>query len=471
MRRICFILLCVVAYCQICHSQAGFEKLYEDFLGSAQQDFITFSDSINNAFAETLRTEWDCFQVQPENSGLQKPDAAPSLYGTVSSTESIQRVSARNLMTQSRTALTYPRSTSNISIDFYGVSLNLRIPESAASRHLSGIRESDVADFWHVMTDIGMRMLSDKCRAIGDSLKLNDWGILQLILNLSQQIYPYNINSEQVVLSVFLLNQLGLNARIARYDNSLTYLIPARQTIYGMRLVQIDAEPFYLVLNVSKLRDIYTYRHNFSDQVNPIDLTVSRMNLPCNNEDVRIVSKYFPTIDKRIELPVNNMIASFYASYPHTELDIYATAPLTAKFDEAVVERISPAFAGKTEIESVNMLLRTMQNDFGYMTDERQFGYERPFFLEENLIYPYNDCEDRAMLFSYLVRKILGLKTALIVYPGHICAGVCFNERISGMNVRYSGCIYTICDPTCLGAPAGATNQNLTSDKYTIIEL
>lgn len=103
------------------------------------------------------------------------------------------------------------------------------------------------------------------------------------------------------------------------------------------------------------------------------------------------------------------------------------------------------------------MLLKFLQYDFDYSTDEDQFGYEKPFFLEENFVYPANDCEDRSILFSYLVRNLLGLDVILLNYPNHVATAVCFNEDVPGDSVWFCGRRFTVCDPTYIGSYAGMT--------------
>ena len=74
---------------------------------------------------------------------------------------------------------------------------------------------------------------------------------------------------------------------------------------------------------------------------------------------------------------------------------------------------------------------------------------------EETLYYPASDCEDRAILFSYLVKNLLGLKIIALDYPGHIATAVKFSANINGDAVEYNGQRYVICDPTYINADAG----------------
>ena len=69
--------------------------------------------------------------------------------------------------------------------------------------------------------------------------------------------------------------------------------------------------------------------------------------------------------------------------------------------------------------------------------------------------YPYCDCEDRAVLYSYLVRNLLKLDVVLLDYPNHIATAVCFNENVSGDFVTVEGKKYIVCDPTYIGASIG----------------
>lgn len=69
------------------------------------------------------------------------------------------------------------------------------------------------------------------------------------------------------------------------------------------------------------------------------------------------------------------------------------------------------------------------------------------FSPEETLLEPYSDCEDRAILFSYMVHELLGLKTIYIEYPNHIMVGVDLPDS-QGTVTEYQGERYVICEPT-----------------------
>lgn len=62
-------------------------------------------------------------------------------------------------------------------------------------------------------------------------------------------------------------------------------------------------------------------------------------------------------------------------------------------------------------------LLQFVQSGFSYATDDAFHGFEKPYFLEENLFYPKNDCEDRAIFYTYLLWNALGVENQLLCFP------------------------------------------------------
>lgn len=92
-------------------------------------------------------------------------------------------------------------------------------------------------------------------------------------------------------------------------------------------------------------------------------------------------------------------------------------------------------------------------------------------FSEESLFYPYCDCEDRSILYTRLVRDLLGLRSILVLYPGHLACAVQFKEQIEGDYVSLSGNRFTITDPTYIGAKVGRAMPDMDNKTATVILL
>ncbi|MGX8713611.1 MAG: hypothetical protein ACSW8I_08030 [bacterium] len=110
---------------------------------------------------------------------------------------------------------------------------------------------------------------------------------------------------------------------------------------------------------------------------------------------------------------------------------------------------------GKSGLAKAEMLLNWVQTAFEYKTDEEQFGGERSLFADESLYYPYCDCEDRSILYSILVRDLMGLDVVLLHFPGHLATAVKFTTNVEGDYLELEDGKYIVCDPTYIGAPVG----------------
>ena len=126
---------------------------------------------------------------------------------------------------------------------------------------------------------------------------------------------------------------------------------------------------------------------------------------------------------------------------------------------------------GLSQGEAVQQLLWWVQTGLVYEFDEELWGTDRPFFGEESLFYPYCDCEDRAILFSHLVRDLLHLDVALVYYPGHLAAAVAFTENVDGNYYKCDGRNFTVCDPTIVPGRVGEVMELVANEPATLMLL
>lgn len=176
---------------------------------------------------------------------------------------------------------------------------------------------------------------------------------------------------------------------------------------------------------------------------------------------------------------INENLIKFFDSYPTSTINedfgtrwaIYANTPLSQQAKKSLYPALRNTLNGKSQLDAVNRLLNFVQTAFVYEYDDKVWGGDRAFFADETLYYPYCDCEDRSILFSRLVRDLLGLKVVLIYYPGHLATAVHFTEGITGDYIAMNGKRYIICDPTYIGAPVGATMPEMDNAKAKVILL
>ena len=154
-----------------------------------------------------------------------------------------------------------------------------------------------------------------------------------------------------------------------------------------------------------------------------------------------------------------------------TVFPIYFASPISIEAQRVLNNKLNEIKNQYTPIQFIDIILNFVQTAFEYKTDEQQFGYEKYFYPEEVLGYPYSDCEDRSVLYSRLVRDIMGLDVVLIYYPGHLATAVKFTQPVNGDYITYDGDRYTICDPTYINAPVGMTMPDMDNATAFILPL
>lgn len=339
-------------------------------------------------------------------------------------------------------------------IAFYGTEFELAT-DAVEGLSLAGIQEANVADAWKELCTKDYEQFVNDCMTLKKEKNLTDWAYLSLSKQIGEQLYGANRPNDVAFLQMFLLNKSGYKVRLAKIDDRLKLLVAPAGTIYGTPYLRINGDKYYVFEPVpdASMR-IYTYKQDFADAKNLVCLNIDGIPSLTMSEENRT----FTSADGKISVQtvVNKNLMDFYRDYPQCDVVIHYKAPMSEGLREPLYAQLRKAIAGKSEVEAANILLHFVQTSFQYMTDGDQFGYEKPFFPDETFYYPYCDCEDRAMLYSTLVRDLLGLETILLDYPNHIASAVRFTEKVPGDAVVVAdGTRYVICDPTYIGAPVG----------------
>jgi hypothetical protein len=75
------------------------------------------------------------------------------------------------------------------------------------------------------------------------------------------------------------------------------------------------------------------------------------------------------------------------------------------------------------------------------------------------------------MLFSTLVRELVGLDVVLMDYKDHVSVAVAFDSQVQGDYFTMGGRRYVVCDPTYIGAPVGMVMGKYAEAAFDIIRL
>lgn len=317
-------------------------------------------------------------------------------------------------------------------------------------------------------------MLYD-CLALRKQHNLCDWAYLLMLKEVAEQFCGADTN-ESIVLLGYLYCQSGYKVRYAYDEDKQLYLLVACDyVIYGKASYTIAGERFYPLEEVNKDLIICTAKFP-NEKVLSLHIN-SPMRLDLVEEDERVVtSKKYP--DVSVKVAVNRSLIDFYNVYPtsfkpdqFSRWVVYAETPMNENVKEQIYPTLKQKIEGLSEYEAVSRLLNFVQTGFAYAYDDDVWGYDRAFFAEETLYYPFCDCEDRAILLTRLVRDLLGLECVLVYYPGHLACAVHFTQESSGVFYSLNGKDYTVCDPTFINAPVGMPMPGLGDNGVKLIPI
>lgn len=320
---------------------------------------------------------------------------------------------------------------------------------------LNGLNENAIADAYEALCNSDYKPLLADCAQIRKDLRLNDWGVFTLVRQVADT-YCGTAN-ESIVMQQFLLNEMGYKARMARKatEDKMMLFVATDCSIYAHPYITLNGQNYYNLSGNNEQCQFYMCQKDSPKAKNSVGMQLKEA--PLFPGTVVSSTHQAKGSAARVAVDVPKALMDFYKDYPQCDYSVYFNAPVNAAMENRILSSLAPLVQGRNEADAANILINFVQTAFQYQTDGQQFGYEKPFFVEELFYYPYSDCEDRAMLFSYLVRKLLGLDVVLLDYPEHIATAVRFNGNVSGDYLMVNGRKYIVCDPTYIGASIGMT--------------
>jgi hypothetical protein len=467
---------------------------FESFRQSVRKDFNDYRDSINREYATFLEQRWKVFDLSEEEPPIKTPITVPPVYDPVAPKPEPEKTPVivppqqprppkpadnkplpnKKPVPDDNTRPTPPQST--VKAELFGTVVAVKRSSSSASiKSLTGVSEKEVAEYWNQLSNQPHKEWTGELQRLTSELSLNDWGMYLLINKLFEVYFPRGTANEQVVFAVFMLNQSGYRAKIGRNQSELVPLIAFANKVnymYFFRYGEGVNEIKYSALN-PRHKDMSSIRAceiDYPGATRSLDMRIEnapRWTSSPRSKTLKSNQNTAATVN------YNQNLIDFYATYPCVDFAVYAEAPFDPASLQSVESQLGQDIRNKSQEEAVNILLHFIQRSFDYKTDTQHYGYERWLFAEETLASPYSDCEDRAILFAQLVRRILGMQVVLIYYPGeHLATAVKFdNPQTDGDYIIVDGIKYLICDPTYIGANLGAAMPKLAKKSVEVTKL
>ncbi|MEA2097320.1 MAG: hypothetical protein U9P73_11610 [Candidatus Cloacimonadota bacterium] len=479
-KRVLLVVLCV-SFLSLLFAQDDYEawKLQQK---TEMKKFISEQDK---AFADFLENNWwefETFQANIEDTipkPVTIPEVKPRKIEEIENTNKIKEIRIPPKMQveekEQKDSMVKVEMTEDprININYLGLPLELNYQPNVDIQLQSPINEKGIADFWYSISNIDHATFFAQTSDYRKQLRLNDWGYCLLLNEITNEVSGGSQNLSRLLLW-FMLTKSGYEAKVGFAEDNVYLLLPCKNTIYGVSYVVIDDKRFYTLsfdkkqqLNIS----INTYDGKYPEADDLIDLSIKETPKIKSTLIEKELKFEYENIEYTIPVTYNQATAEYFKNYPQTDLEVYFKAPLSEEATYSLTVGLKPILEGRAEADAANVLLRFVQTAFQYKTDGDQFGGEKSLFSDETLFYPYSDCEDRSIIFAYLISSILDLNVIGLDYPGHISTAVHFQNELNGDKVNYHSTNFVICDPTYINANVGMTMPKFKEVKPKIIDL
>lgn len=461
-----------------------FYAQYEKFSKHAKAEYEDYRAQCNAEYVKFLERAWKEYKVLPSIPRPKDEVVPPTIMPRQDKNKKQAKEIPIENVVSPILSLPQPKPISpiyendkveekNFSFSYMGTTCEVRLPKDLNIR-MSGCESCMIATIWKQLATNAMDNTIRDFLALRLKMQLCDWAYLNLIDTFAKAFCGHG--NEAVIMAAFIYSQSGYKMRLGRDCEKLYLLYGSKHGIYEKGYIVIEGINYYPL-------DDKVERMEISDFSFPQEQSMSLYIENAQKFTIRpsakrkLASEQYH--DVTIDSQVNLNLIQFYNTYPSSEVNgnfmtrwkMYADTPMDESVSQMLYPDIKNKIEGLSDVQAVNQILNWVQTAFQYEYDDKVWGHDRAFFAEETLYYPYCDCEDRAILFTRLVRDLLGLKCILVYYPGHLASAVCLKQQVNGDYISLDGDVYTICDPTYIGAPVGITMPEMNNRSAKVIKL
>ena len=444
---------------------SGYAQSFADFKRVQSESFANFRDKKDSEFSNYIKRQWQEYEAQYTKPMYkkQKPKTiVPASRKKFKAVGPKIRINLQKPPKHAEHILPIPVYVKKgINFDFFGTKIGVDIPLKMKQAKFYPNNQQGIVNFFSVMASSDYDGLLDTIKTIQKELNLNDWGINVFVKELSKNIFLNN--DDATLFRWFILNKLSYDVRVALSGGHTLLLQSSKQIIYATPTYTLDSKKYYLIDNYNKesVGRIYTYERNYPDADKKLDFSLKTLPNFSRDELVKNLRyKYFGK-EYKISYHLNKNLLAFMDTYPQVDYKVYFNAPLETSTYLELAKSLKVYLEGKKASEAINILLHFVQKAFDYESDQEQFGHEKVMFAEQTLYYKKSDCEDRAVLFAYLVKKMLHISVVGVKYSDHMSTALYIPLR--GDSVKVGRKKFIIADPTYINANVGQSMQKYRS--------
>jgi len=341
----------------------------------------------------------------------------------------------------------------DINFNFFGSKLGFDVSDNLKRAQFYPQNQSGISSFFNVAASSDYEDLLREIKVVHKEMNLNDWGVYLLVHRVAEEIFRNQ--DEQNLLSWFIFNKLGYDVKVGLAKKHVILMHRSKKLIYATPSYSFGKKRFYVVSHYAKgkVGRLYTYKQSYPDANKHLDLSLKELPNLVKNIKNKTVSFKQSGKTYSASFPYNQNLIDFMATYPQADYETFFNAPLEEETYSAIANDLKQYIDGKKASVAMNFVLNFVQKAFAYQIDDKQFKREKVMFAEETLYFDKSDCEDRAILFSYLIKELFHISVVGVKYKDHMSTALYI--PIAGDSVKNGRKNYVIADPTYINANIG----------------
>ena len=436
-----------------------FAQSFEEFKKSQASSYKKYADERDNAFNNYLKAEWKAYSMHKGIKLYEKPKpkklekTKPKKVKSVGPKIHIEVKKHKYKEVKKPIKFIVIKKKGDVRFNFFGSIIELDIPKKIKTANYYPKNQKGIRNFFDSVASSNYKNFIKNIKDIKTKMALNDWGTYLLILDISKHTFQDKDNAK--LLSWFIFNKMGYAVKVGLAHQHIVLMHYSKKTIYSTPNYSFGKKKFYVVSNYAKgsVGRLYSYEQNYPKADKPLDLSLKE--LPNFSQNIKHKTLSFKDFGHlyTIDYTYNKNIIDFMSTYPQAEYDVFFNAPLENKSYADIAYGLKKYIDGKKASDAMNFILHFVQKAFKYERDDQQFGREKVMFAQETLYYNKSDCEDRAILYAYLIKELFNIEVIGVKYKDHMATAL--HIPLRGDTIRDNSKRFVIADPTYINANIG----------------
>lgn len=341
----------------------------------------------------------------------------------------------------------------SVEIIFYSEKVKIEYDNSICIKYKIKPNDENVQGFYELMEKTKFNVLQENLDSIKNTLLLNDWLYYILINKTVDEIFKKESENFRKLFCWYVLNKSGYLATII-YRASYEISVNSNDKIFETSEFSYKNKRY---INLTQIENIPTspkelnHLKFFPNKTGKLfNFSIS---LPMLNDD-SVFSKKVEIIirgKKEIfEYKLSRNIVEIMKGYPQLKTEEYFKVPPSSLLYNSLFAQLKENIKGMDTTDIVRYLMSYVRLSSVAKDNKEIFGYSKPMIIEESVYYEYGDCDDKSVLFYFLIKELIGVPVIVLRYPKHVNVAVKLGS-IYGKPYEYKGLKYSVCEPTEIG--------------------